>query len=489
MAFNVQPLQISQPQAYSGGVDWSPLTKLGEQYKEGVKQDKLADLGKKLANGEITYQQAAGQVAELGDSNSMLKFLALSEQEKQRGRALQASQNFSSTLSGTPSASETISGPPSAAPRISVAPNPADDEPAPTRVAALPPPTTVAPPAANAPIRVNPDGSIAGNLTAPTEPPPVAPPPVAAPPRVAAPPPQSFNDRFSASRPQGAAPSGMLSGEGPTIKDVPRLLSAIANPDLPDAQKEIAKDLYKRAMDSAKPTEKLATLQGLKDRPDLLEIEKELRKSQKTDVNILPGEKKQDEKMGEYFAKAQADYYDQAKGARTTKGTLDVMERATQAPGYYSGAAAPAVQKAQQMGVALGLVDADKAAPAELFSKMSNKLVTDVAGGGGSGLGAGVSNADRDFIQGTVPNISNTPAGNKQIIGVMRLVEDRKLDVAKEVARYAKDHNGKVDLGLQDHLEKWSNEHPLDFDKVPGLRTIAPTSQGKHKDIEFKVNP
>jgi hypothetical protein len=484
MAFNVQPLQISQPQAYSGGVDWSPLAKLGEQYKEGVKQDQLADLGKKLAAGTITYQEAAGKIAELGDSNSMLKFLALSEQEKTRGRQLRASQDFGSTITGTPSASETIAAPPSAAPRISVAPNAADDEPAPTRVAALPPPTNITPPAANAPIRVNPDGSIAGNITAPNEPPPVA----VAPP-VAAPPP-TFNDRFASARPQGAAPSGsMLSGEGPTIKDVPRLLSAIANPDLPDAQKEIAKDLYKRAMDSAKPTEKLATLQGLKDRPDLLAIEKELRKSQKTDVNILPGEKKQDEKMGEYFAKAQADYYDQAKGARVTKGTLDVMERASQAPGYYSGTAAPAVQAAQKAGVAMGLVDADKAAPGELFSKMSNKLVTDVAGGGGSGLGAGVSNADRDFIQGTVPNISNTPAGNKQIIGVMRLVEDRKLDVAKEVARYAKDHGGKVDLGLQDHLEKWSNEHPLDFDKVPGLRSIAPASQGKHKDIEFKVNP
>src|SRR3954463_12490191 len=100
MAFNVQPLQISQPQAYSGGVDWSPLAKLGEQYKEGVKQDQLADLGKKLADGSINYKQAAGLAADMGNPDAMLKFLALQQQQDELGAANTAVNNAAGVVGG-----------------------------------------------------------------------------------------------------------------------------------------------------------------------------------------------------------------------------------------------------------------------------------------------------------------------------------------------------------------------------------------------------
>lgn len=493
---SISPIAWSQPNINSQA-DFSQLANLGTLYREAQKRDQLSELGKQLADGTISYQQAAGKVADMGDVNSTLKFLALSEQEKQRGRALQASRDFTNIIGGTPSASQTIAGPPSVAPKITVGPNAAADEeppPAPpTRVASVQP---TAPVPANAPIRMNPDGTIAGNITAPREPPPIAEtaPPAAPPAAVTTPAvpgvaPGSFDDRFAAARPQGVMALG--------TKDIPRLLGAISNPDLPDAQKEIAKDLYKRIMDQATPTEKIRTLQGLRDNPALLEIEKDLRKSSKTEVNVLPGEKKYDEKMGEAFAEVHKGYINDAAGASKVKSTLDIMERSMSAPGFYSGTGGPAIQAAQRAGVALGLVDADKASGTELFNKMSNKLVTDVlsAGAGGSGLGTGVSNADRTFITDTVPNIQNTPEGNKKIIGVMRLLEDRKVEVAKEVARYAKAHGGRIDMDLTEHLEKWAQKNPLDFNKVPGLtRVVIDTSkikegQGTHRDVPFTVNP
>lgn len=477
----IGPISYQPQQAFSGGVDFSQLGKLGEVYREAQNRERLSDLGKQLANGSITYQQAAGQIADMGDINSTLKFLALSEQEKQRTRAAQASKDFLSGFA-PPSASSTIAGPPSVAPTVDVAPNPAESTP--TRTAAVAP-TAPAPPA-DAPIRLNRDGTIAGNLTSPTDPDATPAPAPAAP---------SFDQRFAAARPQGTtAATG-----APSAADVPRMLAAISNPDLPEGQKEIAKEVLKRAWDSAKPTEKISTLQSLKDsdpalaNKSLYEIEVALRKFAKSDVNILPGEKKYDEKMGEVFSDIHSGYIKDAAGASKVKNTLDVMERAANAPGYYSGTAAPAVLAAQRAGVSLGLLDADKAGPTELFDKMSKKLVTDVAGGGGGGLGSGVSNADRSFIEGTVPNISNTPDGNKKIIGMMRLVEDRKVETAKEVARYAKAHGGRIDYDLTAHLEKWANEHPLDFEKIPGLkRVIIDTPRGgqaTHKNIPFTVNP
>lgn len=439
---------------------WASLANLGNVYRETQNRQTLADLGKQLASGSTDYRSAAGQTANMGDIGSTLKFIGLAEAQRKEALQLQASQQFGDKLSGT------------FAPARATSPvATTDDDTPPPRVAAAAP--VVAPVATDAPIRTNPNGTIAGNITAPAEPLPVVPamppapqaPPVVQPPPVAAPP---------ATVAQRLAPAANVSmAEGPTVAHIPMLISALSNPYLPEAQKEIAKDMLKRAFDSAKPTEKIQTLQGLRDNPDLLAIEKDLRKSQSPNVNILPGEKKQDEAMGATLGELHSNYIKDALAVPKNKATLDVAEKAMTLPGFASGTAAPAIVAAQRALVGLGIVGADKAAPNELFQKLQNKAIMD-SGGSASGLGPQISNNDAKIIRDSTFNQTNTPEGNRNIIGFQRLLEDRKVDYVKEMNKYARDHGGRIDIDVTEHMNNWAENHPLDFTKIPGFKPAPP---------------
>jgi hypothetical protein len=488
----IAPLNLTGFSQVNNAVDpsmWSSLGNLGEVYKKAQNQQKLSDLGKQLAAGSIDYKQAAGQLADMGDVNSTLKFLALSEQQRKENLALQASKDWTSDVTGAqPNAARTIAPPP-AVPNAA-----ADDETPPARAPVASSPTVVGDaegvarglyPAPSVPLPAPrpddqglsfsqrydaafPNRALPGPITAPA---PIAAQPVAAAPPVAATPPAA-----------AAEPAEFQ------LPPIPKLLGALSNPYLPEAQKKVAEDMLKRQFDALKPTEKIQTLQALHDRPDLLAIEKDLRKSQAPSVNMLPGEKEVDKTLGEMHSQ----FLKNALNAPNVKSTLDVAERAMTQPGFYSGSNSAAVLAAQRAAGALGIIDADKAAPNELFQKMSNKAVTDAAGGGGGGLGTGVSNADRDFIRDATFNLQNTPDGNRKVIATMRLLEDRKVEAAKEMNRYAHDHGGKVDIDVVDHMAKWADAHPLPLDKVFGIR-ITPVqgggATGTHKDIPFTVQP
>ena len=55
-----------------------------------------------------------------------------------------------------------------------------------------------------------------------------------------------------------------------------------------------------------------------------------------------------------------------------------------------------------------------------------------------------------------------------------RLLEDRKVEYAKEMSRYAKAHGGRIDLDVTEHMSNWADNHPMDFSKVPGFTPPAP---------------
>lgn len=179
----------------------------------------------------------------------------------------------------------------------------------------------------------------------------------------------------------------------------------------------------------------------------------------KTSVNntIQTGEKAYDTAVGKDYADV---FTGTQKAARDSVGAinnLNLMEGLTRNPNFYSGAAGNLVTQAKKVAASLGIADADSAAPNELFQKIGNKAVLDAAGGS---LGTGFSNADRDFLSGTVPNIGNTPEGNRQIIQIARTVEQRKQQVAQFARDYAKQHSGRIDAGYDQALQEWSNAHP-----------------------------
>lgn len=169
------------------------------------------------------------------------------------------------------------------------------------------------------------------------------------------------------------------------------------------------------------------------------------------------GEKEFDKAVGKDYGET---FVGINKGARDSVGAinnLNLMEKLTNDPNFYSGAAGEAITKAKQIAASLGIADANSAAPNELFKKISQKAVLDSAGGS---LGTGFSNADRAFLEGTVPNIANTPEGNRQIIGIARRVEQRKQEVAKFARDYAARNGGRIDANFDTALADWTNKNP-----------------------------
>ena len=79
----------------------------------------------------------------------------------------------------------------------------------------------------------------------------------------------------------------------------------------------------------------------------------------------------------------------------------------------------------------------------------------------GGSLGAGFSNADRDFVLGIVPNLDNTTEGNRQLLQIQRGIQQRKIAIAAEVERYVEvERNGKDMNGFEAHLRAWVEQQP-----------------------------
>lgn len=479
----IAPLQIPQANINSSA-DFSPLANLGEVYKKSQNERRLSDLGKQLAGGNITYQQAAGQVADMGDINSTLKFLALAEQQKQKGLETQASANFQRTMGGLygGGAAQTIAAPPTVGvnPAPGLMPDPAVSTPR-------------APVASSPKVWGDQEAEDAG-LYDPAKPaqvaqavPSAAPAATAAPapaaPAAPAEPAPSFGDRFAAARPTGVAPN---------VSQIPMLLGALSDPNLPAGQKDVAKLLLNKALDDAKVPEKIQTLTALKEQSgfkgSLLDLELLLRKSQANSQNVtIAGEKKYEETINKDLGEEFVNIQKQGRAASDTKGTLDLMERAAKMPGFDSGTL-PNVTNAVKRGlVSLGVADAESAKPNEIFDKLSNKLVLDLSGGK---LGTGFSNADRDFMQMTTANRQNTPEGNLGIINIQRKITERQRVVAQMARDYARAHKGKIDYEFYDTLDKYAQQNPLFPEASAPAATAAPAASGRAKTgVPYTVEP
>jgi len=174
-------------------------------------------------------------------------------------------------------------------------------------------------------------------------------------------------------------------------------------------------------------------------------------------TKIESGEKEFDKAVGKDYGETFVGFNKAARDSVGAINNLNVMEKLTHDPSFYSGIGGEFATKLKQAGVSSGFLPEGAASANELFQKVSQKSVVDNLGS----LGSGVSNADRQFIQGTVPNIANTPDGNRQIITYGRKIEQRKQEVAKMARDYAKAHGGRIDAGFDQALAEWSDKNPL----------------------------
>jgi hypothetical protein len=187
-----------------------------------------------------------------------------------------------------------------------------------------------------------------------------------------------------------------------------------------------------------------------------------LKKAGATNVNVNTGEKAYDTKVAGAYGDMFVEFQKAGRNAAGQKGTLDLMENLTKDPNFYSGAGGEAALKANQALVGLGIKDPKATSANETFQALGNKLVLDAAGGS---LGPAISNADRDYIGATVPNLTKTPEGNRELIGMQRKLVKRQEEVAALARMYAND-KGRLDPGFDDLLAKWTEKNPL-FKSAP----------------------
>lgn len=181
------------------------------------------------------------------------------------------------------------------------------------------------------------------------------------------------------------------------------------------------------------------------------------RVSNNTSVNNT-GEKEYDKALNKEQADVFLGYQKTGRNAANATNTLDLMEDLTKNPNFYSGTGGELVTRAKQAGASIGLTDPNAATPNEIFKSFGNKLLIDAAGGS---LGAQISNADAGILRSTVPNIENTPEGNRQLIGMQRKIYGRQQEVAKMAREYAHKNGGRLDYKFDEMLADYAKKNPL----------------------------
>jgi len=429
----IAPLQIPQANINSS-YDFSPLANLGEVYKKAQNQQKLSDLGKQLAAGNVDYRSAAGQLAEMGDTGSMLKFLALAEQQRKEGLARQFSADFMGNVFNPPGAAQTIAPAPSTKvnPAPGLVPNAADDEEAPQARA----------PVASTPTVVGDAEGMARGLY----PGPSATPLPAARPDQPLSQPLSFAQRFDAARPTGVAPAAVPAPVAPApppaaaaaadatptaqLRTMPQARSyvgAMLSPDASEDQKKFAQEMLKRELDNAKPNERIQFLDDLakgtqyEGRPDgRLQLELALRKSGATTIDQRTEAAAKTE-GAKVLTKRFDELSQQGQAAKEDLSTVEQLRDLRQT--FKTGGKAALQGKALEYGIPLGKSTDEIGAYSALIKK-----ATPLQRPPGSGA---TSNYEERLYMGSLPALINQPGGNDIIDATMTAKAEYRMEVAR----------------------------------------------------------
>lgn len=163
-----------------------------------------------------------------------------------------------------------------------------------------------------------------------------------------------------------------------------------------------------------------------------------------------------DKGLGEWAVKTYTGVQDAAASASDQIANLSRMEVLMNDPNFRSGTGTDAVVSMQKLVEALGGNPADVGS-VEAFRAASTQAVMAQLGGS---LGAGFSNADRDFIMGMTANLDNSIQGNRIIIEAQKRIAQRKIELARLADEYIA-KNGRLDQNWPQTMRKYAETYPL----------------------------
>lgn len=514
----IQPLQIPQTQLITP--DLGPMFReTVDAINKGMERKSLSDLGKGIADGTIDYRQAAGTLASLGNPSGMMQMLQMAEAKDKLGREQAASQQFNANLApvfgvgggGNAAPVATSSGP--------TVPNDSNAMPGTVgmnmRLADL----------ASDFLQDNPGTSISSGYRSTADqqrlydnrasnPNPVAVPgtsnhergmavdiagmtpeqramlpqyglaqPVANDPphvelaaserqqrqpyRVA-----SANNASlpgNAQATQGTMPAGAAGAggfQGITAAQVPMLIQARSNPNLPAYQREFADKLIMRFLDESKTPDKIRTLNQLKAASNypgtILDLEKELKQAGAINIDqrAETGEAKA---AGEAAGKRRGEMFAAAGSAGKTLTNLSRMEGLLNQ--VSQGKLQPARMNISAWAKSFGLndevakslgLDPKGVGSAQAVQSLINESVVGKIGSGGFPAN-NFSDADREFITKIFPSLGDDPRANKIRIEGARRMAKLDIDRAKAFQAFKRDPANKG-RGFEDFELDWSEK-------------------------------
>jgi predicted transcriptional regulator len=89
-------------------------------------------------------------------------------------------------------------------------------------------------------------------------------------------------------------------------------------------------------------------------------------------------------------------------------------------------------------------------------------------------LGAGFSNADRDFIMSMTANLDNSVQGNKMILSAQKKIAQRKIELAQLADQYIAE-KGRLDANWPMVMRRYAEQNPL-FGNAGGGGSADPYS-------------
>jgi hypothetical protein len=427
-------------------VDWNALGDPLNSYAQGKAQKEawdiqsarktsLADLPK-LQDGSPDFSSLFSRLSSAGDYEGALKVAPLARQQSVDAQTLKASEDFYNLVTGgrlpsrAPQASSvipTLGSPPAASAVPSSAALGGNPSPAPAMLAT--------PPAANDPTMTIPLRTVAAaNAPASASPPPitwgdgqVGEPGALPPPGASAPP---------APGPQLARPPIPTQ---PNAIPMPALMAAVANPRLPQGQREVAKILLDHQQKQTDLTNEqreymFAVRQGETDT-----FTSWMRKNKGAGATVITNDMRAENAEGAALGKSAGERAGEAmQAASRAPKTLATLNRATALLSQIeTGKLEPTKMSIAAWGRALGADDAtikrlglDPAAPGagQALTALFNEMTIGKIGPGGF-PSQNFSNTDLQFITGTVPALANEPRANKILIEVAR--RNAQLDIAK----------------------------------------------------------
>lgn len=187
--------------------------------------------------------------------------------------------------------------------------------------------------------------------------------------------------------------------------------------------------------------------------------------------------------QAEGTTKAGVDYLgdlnDRASKASTEEARLQQLEYALSRT--YSGFGAEQLLTLRQIGGAFGIGDTETLGAGELARSISNQLALGLRNpAGGEGMPGNLSNADREFLQRSVPSLQNSPEGWREMIDMRRRLNQYALAQSREANRYLE--AGGNAANLRSHMQRWAEANPLFAAPEPrqaaGRRTLQGEASG-----------